>query len=80
MADYEEYYHSTFAELEDTRVEIERLTQQRDKLAKELKSLVSKLTPQTNGADEQCFIIGMHKQVSFDQMVRISELLSELEK
>jgi hypothetical protein len=57
---------------------VEGLIKQRDALAAELKSLMSKLTPQTNGADEQCFIIGMRNQVSFQQMVRISELLDSI--
>lgn len=41
-----------------------------------LEKLQNKLSPQVNGADEGCFIIGMHKQVSMREMENISDALT----
>lgn len=42
---------------------------------KALEMLQGKLTGNVNGADEHCFIISMKNQVSFAQMVRVSEAI-----
>ena len=43
---------------------------------KALEMLQGKLTGNVNGADESCFIISMKNQVSYAQMVRVSEAIA----
>ena len=55
--------------------EIDALRTQNQALLEALKTLYVKLTPQVNGADEHCYLIGMRKQVSHAEMIKVVEAI-----
>lgn len=56
---------------DEDMAERNKLCTQNQALLEALKTLYVKLTPQVNGADEHCYLIGMRKQVSHAEMIKV---------
>jgi hypothetical protein len=68
--------------LVEKQIELENLRQaEANKMLLEaLKLLYVKLTPQLNGADEHCYVIGMRKQVTERDMNQVVAAIAQAER